>query len=233
VGALALAGVNTLLVNPDLVARWPGLRARLPQGDDRRRTFARTVSVEVAVLVAAVLAAGVLTSVPTSREVAVATRPAVPHVENVDGMFVTVEAVPAGPGQRRIVVRAVPTVLPEQAPVVAVEADVTAPGGALETVALEPVDQARYEGALPTEAAGSWTATLRLHRQAHPDTVVSTSWKQSATPDQLPSTLRTLTGLAALLILLALAATGILLRRRRTPPSDPTRPHPTFERSLS
>ncbi len=30
VGALALAGLNTLLVNPGLVSRWPGLRARLP-----------------------------------------------------------------------------------------------------------------------------------------------------------------------------------------------------------
>jgi copper transport protein len=233
-GALALAGVNTLLVNPDLSARWPRLRARLPEGDGVRRTFVRTVTAEAAVLVVAVLAAGVLTSVPTSREVAVATRPAVPHVENVDGLFVTVEAVPAGPGQRRIVVRAVPTVLPEQAPVIGAEADVAAPRGAVETVALAPIEGSRFEGSLPTEDVGAWSATVRLHRQAHPDTVVSTGWEQSATPDQLPPTLRTLTGLAALLILVALAAAGILLlRRRRTPPSDPTRPHPTLERSPS
>ncbi len=232
-GALALAGINTLLVNPDLAARWPALRARLPQGDAVRRTFVRTVTVEAAVLVVAVLAAGVLTSVPTSREVAVATRPAVPHVENVDGLFVTVEAVPAGPGQRRIVVRAVPTVLPEQAPVIGVQADVGAPVGSVETVALEPVEGSRFEGSLPTEDVGTWTAAVRLHRQAHPDTVVSTTWEQSATPDQLPPTLRTLTGVAALLTLVALSVAGILLRRRRTPPSDPTRPHATLQRSPS
>ncbi|MEZ5093761.1 copper resistance CopC/CopD family protein [Nocardioides sp.] len=230
VAALAVAGFNTLLVNPDLAARWPAVRARLPQGDDVRRTFWRTVSLEAIVLVVAVLAAGVLTSVPTSREIAVATRPAVPHVENVDGMFVTVEAVPSGEGQRRIVVRAVPTVLPAVAPIVAVEADVVAPDQQTTTVPLEQIDEGRYEGSLPTETPGRWSTTLRLHRQAHPDTVVSTTWQQSATPDQLPHTLRTLTGLAALLILFALVVAGFTLRRRRTPPGDPARPHPTLER---
>ncbi len=189
------------------------------------------MTIEAVVLGMAVLAAGVLTSVPTSREVAVATRPAVPHVENADGMFVTVEAVPDGPAQRRIVVRAVPTVLPERAPVTGVEADVVAPGGRLESIALEPVDERRFEGSLPTESAGTWSTTLRLHRQAHPDTVVSTTWEQSANADQLSSTLRTVTGLAALLILLALAVGVLLLGRRRTPPSDPsqTPPHARAE----
>ena len=114
VGALALAGVNTLLVNPDLVLAMARSAGRLPRGDDGRRPSCAPWTIEVVVLGVAVLAAGVLTSVPTSREVAVATRPAVPHVENTDGMFVTVEAVPDGPAQRRIVVRAVPTVLPSR-----------------------------------------------------------------------------------------------------------------------
>jgi copper transport protein len=232
--ALAAAGVNTLLVNPDLASRWPALRSRLPRDRDTAlRMFVRTVSVEVALLVTAVLAAGVLTSVPTSREVAVATRPAVPHVENVDDEFVTVEAVPDGPGRRRLLVHVVPTVLPEVAPVYAVEALVGAPGQAARTVALKAEESGRFEATLPTEVAGTWSVQLRLHRQAHPDTVVSTTWEQSATPDQLPHTLRTLTGLLAFLILAALVATLIILRRRRTPPGDPARPHPTLERSMS
>jgi copper transport protein len=231
--AIGLAGVNTLRVNPGLADRIPSLHGRVAPAEERPDRLALTVRIEAALLVVAVLAAGVLTSVPTSREVALATRPAVPHAENVDGLFVTVEAVPDGPGQRRIVVRSNPTILPETAPVLAVDTDVTDPDGRTEQLALTALDGGRFEGAIPASETGRWTIDLRLHRQALPDTVVSTSWQQSATADQLPHSLRTLTGLLAMLILAALAAAGIILRRRRTPPSTPTRPHPTLERSMS
>ncbi len=231
--AIALAGINTLLVNPGLAARVPGLAGHVGSSEDSPRRFTRAVAAEVAVLVVAMLAAGVLTSVPTTREVALATRPAVPHAENVDGLFVTVEAVPEGPGERRIVVRAQPTVLPVTAPVFSVEAAVTGPDGRAEQATLTAIEDGRYEGSVAAPETGRWSVQLRLHRQAHPDTVVSTTWEQSATADQLPQALRTLTGVLAMLILAALAAAAIILRRRRTSPGEPVRPHPTRERSMS
>ena len=88
-----------------------------------------------------------------------------------------------------------------------VEADVSRPAVGRASRS-SPSTRHASKGSLPTEAAGSWSTTLRLHRQAHPDTVVSTTWEQSATADQLSPTLRTFTGLAALLILVALTAAG-------------------------
>ncbi len=231
--AIGLAAVNTSFVHPRLVEGLPGLRGLVPVTERAPRRFPHTLVLEAGVLVAAVLAAGLLTSVPTAREVALATRPALPHSENVDGLFVTVEAVPDGPGQRRLVVRAEPTVLPEQAPVYAADATVVGPDGTTETLALPAADGGQLEGSVPTDRAGHWSAELRLHRQAAPDTTVSTSWEQSATADQLPHTLRTLTGLLALSVLAAMVLTGLLLRRRRTPPDAPAQSNPTLERSMS
>ena len=125
-------------------------------------------------------------------------------------MFVTVEAVPDGPAQRRIVVRAVPTVLPERAPVTGVEADVVAPGGRLEKHALEPVDERRFEGRCPRVRG-----TLVDHVAAAPPGTSGHGGRVhhlGAVGQRRPAVVdpRTVTGLAALLILLALAV-GVLL----------------------
>ena len=113
VAALALAGLNTLLVNPTLAARVGRLARRGPDwAPVPVGRFGLLVCAEALVLVAAVGAAALATAVPSAREVSAADRTTAPQQATVDGLFLTVEQVPAGPDKSRVVVRARSTVLP-------------------------------------------------------------------------------------------------------------------------
>ncbi|MGD9958241.1 copper resistance CopC/CopD family protein [Nocardioides sp.] len=218
--ALALAGINTLLVNPaaaDRVAAVLGLRLRptTPRG------LARTVTAEAMVLILAVALAAVLTSVPTAREIAVATRPAAPQAANVDGLFLTFEAVSDGPRRNRLILRMRSTIQPEPAPVLGVDVDLTGPGGEERTVALPAVEPGRYEASTAALEPGAWTATVRTHRSGLPDSVMTAAWAVPEPAAALAHPLGRVTSILATLLLLALGlVVGFRRRRSRPPHSD-------------
>lgn len=227
--ALALAGLNTLLVNPriaDRVAVVTGLRLR----STGPRALARSVTAEVLVLSTAVLVAAVLTSVPTAREVAVATRPAAQQVASVDGLFMTFESVPEGTGHTRLILRMRSTIQPEPAPVEGVDVQLVGPAQS-DLVRLTPIEEGRYEGSTNALGPGSWSGTVSVHRAGLPDSVMLSDWRVAPPAAALASPLRTVSTAIAGLLLAGLATALILLRRRRTPPSDPRPSHPTLVRS--
>jgi copper transport protein len=219
--ALALAAINTLLVNPHLAAR-VGRALRRPVGwlPLPRRRFVTVVAAEVLVLVVAVGAAGVLTSVPTSREIATATRQTVLHTATVDGLFVTLEQVAAGPDQSRLIVRARSIVKLEQAPVDAVSVGLAGPTGTREVV-FDRIEPFRYEAETAKPTPGVWTASVSLRRDGLPTAVtrirlpVPADGAESAQPLQLVT--------SALAVLLLAVALGALLtvRRREEPAVEP------------
>jgi copper transport protein len=211
--ALALAGVNTMLVNPDLAAPVGRLLGR-PAGwaPVTLRRFPALVAAEVLVLVVAVGAAAVLTSVPTSREVASAARDTTVHAANVDGLFVTFEIVPAGPGTSRLIVRLRSTQKPEPAPVSAVEVLLDGPGGGARA-SLEPVEPGRYEAEAAAPTPGDWRASVAVQRGDLPITVTQVAWTvaEPATGRAGPLEVAT-TGLAVLLLV---GTAGAVVRTRR------------------
>ncbi|MFN8193825.1 MAG: copper resistance protein CopC [Nocardioidaceae bacterium] len=231
--ALAVAGLNTLVVNPRLAAvvasRAGGWAAR--RSLDGR--FTRTVALELGVLVLAVAAAALLTATPTSREQAEATRPSTPHAENVDGLFVTSEAVRSGPLSTRLIVRIRPTTLPEPAPVTGVDVLLTGPRGE-EKVTLEEVEPGRFEGGASGEAPGAWTSEVRVHRPGLVDAVTHASWLVRPATVDGSGTLRLVTAGPSALLLGGLGV--VLLRRRRggeqPATSDPATDHRQLEESL-
>ena len=212
--ALALAGVNTLLVNPTLAAR-VGHRLGRPAGwvPVPRRRFPALVGAEVLVLVVAVGAAAVLTSVPTAREVASASRDTTVHAADVDGLFVTFEVVPAGSEVSRLVVRVRSTVKPEPAPVSAVEVLLEGPGGTTRA-ALDPVEPGRYEADTAAPVPGTWTASVAVQRGDLPIAVTQTRWTVARPAPDRPDAPELVTTALAVLLLVGTAAAVLRTRRR-------------------
>ncbi len=206
--ALALAGLNTLAVNPGLAAR---VRSRFGGRVDRvaeGHGFARRVRVEAGVLVLAALLAGVLTSVPTARERAEATRETLPHVANVDGLFVTFEAIPSG-ASTRLIVKVRPVTMPQPAPLAGVDVVLEGPGGG-STVPLTEVESGSYAGRSAGLTAGAWTAEVHVRRAGLLDAVTTSSWTvRSATVAEVTPLRVATSGLALLLV------AGLLVAVRR------------------
>jgi uncharacterized membrane protein len=237
--ALALAGLNTLLVHPRL-ATAAGRRLGRPPGwaplSPHRLTS--LVAAEAVVLVVGVAAAAVVTSVPTAREVAAATRATAPHHEDVNGLYVTFEDLPAGPDRATLLVRVRPTVLPEPAPVVEVRVALAGPGPAAGTVALVPVEAGRYEAATPRPGPGAWTATVTVVRPGMADTVTHARWIVADPGDAGTRPFRLVTTGIAVLLLLGLLV-GLLIglgvvpapRLRRAPLPVPAVPEALSEAS--
>jgi putative copper export protein/methionine-rich copper-binding protein CopC len=222
VAGLALAGLNTLVVNPELavrvgrVVRRPSWTASLPG------RFRILVAAEAVVLTAAVAVAAIATTVPSSREVSAADRATAPQHATVDGLFLTVEQEPAGPGKSRMVVRVRSTVLPAPAPVEGVDVQMVGPGDSSSRFDLDRVEQGRYEQISRSPGAGRWTAWVAVRRPGLPDAVAEVHWTVAAAGVDEATPLRTATtGLAALLVAALGTGTGLAARRRRRVSVDP------------
>lgn len=229
--ALALAGLNTLVVHPG-IARW--IAARLPAplgrvitGRARRGPLVRTVRVEALALSVALVLAAALVSSATSREVVNARTPSTVNANTVDGLFITFEEVPAGPGYGRLLVRISDIIRPNPAPVEEVDVDLSGPDGQQWSVPLVP-DAAEvdlYDARTTEPGPGDWTATIWVHRSGAVETVATSTWNvpSKAADGYGPFRIAT-TALAA--ILLAVLVTGVWIRRRnrrrrQTRPPDP------------
>ncbi len=162
-----------------------------------------------------------LTSVPTAREIAVATKPASPQATNVDGMFLSFESVADGPTRDELILRLRSTVQPPPAPVVGVDVDLDGPAGEARLVSLEGVDEARFEAPTEALAPGVWHATVNVHRTGLPDTQMTADWTVATPAAELANPVGRVTTILALGLLLALVLVLVLVRRRRPPPTDP------------
>jgi copper transport protein len=227
--ALGLAGLNTLLVNPTLAARLGQMARRGPDWTPVPvGRFGFLVCAEALVLVAAVGVAALATAVPSSREVAAADRTTAPQHATVDGLFLTVEQVPAGPDKSRVVVRVRSTVLPAPSPVRGVDVQLVGPGDSSTRFDLERVEDGRYEAVSRAPGAGRWTAWVAVRRPGLPDAVAEVHWTvtEPAGDDTTPMRAVT-TALAAVLIAALGTVTGLVARRRRRlvnrPPAPRTR----------
>ncbi len=251
--ALLLAAINTVLVSPGVVARVaprlaprvgrllgltpaPLRSAPLPSvpvtsSPRRLRRFATVVAAEALILVVAVGAAGLLTSVPTAREVATATRQTVLHTATVDGLFVTFEQVAAGPSQSRLIVRARSIVKLEPAPVTRVQVTLAGPTNKRD-VTFEQIEPGRYEAETATPTPGAWSASVVLEREGLPAAMTKIGWTVSADSTEGVRPLQLVTTAVALLLLAAMVGALLLIRRRRAeavatpelhPPVTPTR----------
>ncbi len=235
--ALLLAAVNTVLVDSALLDRLvparPRALLRSAAPADRGKVFAGTLVAETVVLTIAVAAAALLTSVPTAREVSVATRPVAPQASNIDGLFLTFESVAEGSdGRRRLILRLRSTIQPEPAPVTGIDVRVTGPGGSTELVPLTEVEPGRYEGATDVEPVGEWEGFVAVHRLGVLDSAMATSWTVRSAAGEFATPLRTLTMLVAGLLLAVLIGLTLILRRRRVPDVDVDMQHAVRERSL-
>ncbi|MBC7441165.1 MAG: copper resistance protein CopC [Ramlibacter sp.] len=213
--ALALAAINTMLVNPPLAARVGRVLRR--QGGWvplSRRRFVTVVAAEVFVLAVAVGAAGVLTSVPTAREIAIATRQTELHTATVDGLFVTLEEVAAGQGQSRLIVRSRSIVKLEEAPVSAVSVALAGPTGTRE-VQFDRIEPGRYEAETVKPGPGAWIASVSLERDGLPTAVTRLRLTVPAENAETVRPLQLVT--SALAVLLLAVALGALLTARRRP----------------
>jgi hypothetical protein len=187
------------------------------------RRFPTVVAAEILILVVAVGAAGLLTAVPTAREIAAATKQTELHTATVDGLFVTFELLSSGADQSRLIVRSHSTVKVEQAPVSAVSVTLSGPDGATRTVLLERIEAGRYEGETAQPTPGAWEAALALKRGGLPDAVTQVGWTVSAARPEGASSLEVVTSALAILLLTAtLGAVGFA--RRRKPDNTSSRP---------
>jgi hypothetical protein len=217
--ALGLAAVNTLLVNDRLASR-VATRLGRPVGwlPVPRRRFPLVVAAELAVLALAVGAAALLTSVPTGREVAEAGRVTAPRTAGVDGLFVTFEEVPAGPGRARVIVRANPTVRPQPGPLVGVDVLLVDPDDRSTPVTLRAVDPGRYEAEVAAPRPGEWQAWVAVRRTSVPDAVATMTWEVPDTRSDPVSRLEVAaTAGAALLVIGLIGGLALIARQRRRP----------------
>ena len=217
--ALALAGYNTLVVNREIAHRVGRVLRLGPTWRPRPRPFTTTVTVEAIVLALAVAVAGLMTSVPTAREVDAAAAVTAPHSDTVDGLFVTFEAIPVGT-TTRLVVRTEAIVRPLRHPVAGVEVGI-APGQSTtpttaegERITLRAAEPGRYEATTADAPGGDWTAQVVLHRSGAPDAVVLVPW--SSGPGDAPTPLElAASGLAAALLAGLATIVAVSMRRRR------------------
>jgi len=215
--ALSIAAYNTVVVNPALADRVLGTRVSW-RPDPRR--LATVVTVEAVVLVVAVAVAALMTTVPTAKEVTRAGVLSAPAHATVDGLVVTIEAVPTGSSQRHHV-RIEAVIRPVAAPVTGVEVGVVGSSAGRSRddarVVLSKTEEGRYAGSLPGALDGDWDAQLVLQRAGAADSVLDVPWS-SGTGDRTTPLERTTSPLAVLL-LMGVASVLVLVaaRRRRTP----------------
>ena len=207
--ALALASYSTLVVNPRLADTVLGTRVAWRP---RPRRLSTTVTAELVVLATAVAVAALMTTVPTAREAGRAGTLSAPVSDTVDGLFVTFEAVPTGSSQH-LVVRTEPVVRPVAGPVTGAEVGVAAPGAGAVRVTLRETESGRYEGTVADPAPGDWSASVVLHRDGRPDSVLVVPWspgsREAATP------LEVATSALAVLLLAAIGSVLLLVAARR------------------
>ena len=213
--ALALAATNTLLVRGAVAV--PVTRAlRRPDGW-APLTMSRlpvVVAAEVAVLAVAVATAALLTSVPTAREATATERQSYLHAAHVDGLFVTLEDVPAGAGSSRVVVRVRSTVRPEIAPVDAVEVVLDGPTGA-SNVPLALVEPGRWDATTAALDPGTWSATVAVQRGDLPISTTEVQWEVAAPLGDGVGPLEAAAGALAVLLLVG-TGVGVFMVRRRS-----------------
>lgn len=225
-GALAVAGTTTALLHPRIAAR-VGRALGRPTGwvPVPQRRFPTVVGVEVTILVVAVGGAALLTSVPTARDVGLATSEASVHTANVDGLLITFEQVPAGPGSSRLIVRTRSTVRPEPGPVTAVVVTLTGPAGESTPVTLERIEADRYEAGAASPAPGGWAATIAVDRAGASPAVMDVTWEVAPAVTAGAGPVEIVTGALVLLAILALLATvGVAVARSRARRGATTRP---------
>ena len=210
-------------MHPGLAARVPTVARFLRTADGTTR-FGRTVRAELVVLGVAVCVGALLTAVPTSREVAQATRPTAPHAENVNGLFVTFEAVPSGTTRTRLIVRVRPTTLPQPAPVAGVDVLLSGPGGLADSVGLDEVEPGRFEGDSGALGAGDWRGEVQVHRPGLPDAAAVADWTVEPATRGDSGSLRTVTTWVAVLLLGGLLL--VVWRVRRQRPAGDLDPEP-------
>jgi copper transport protein len=217
--ALAVAGFNTLILNPRLtapLARRLGRSTGWPAVSPAR--FPALVTAEVLVLVLAVGAAALLTSVPTAREVALAARVTAPGTASVGGVFVSFEALPAGTDQSRLIARTRVTdkTLPE--PITGLDVTLTDQEGTSVTESLDMIEPGRFEVSTEALAAGSWHGVVAVSRQGLPPVAVPVDLTvEGATPSGVTPLERVLTVIAVLISFVLAIITGFARRRPLAP----------------
>ncbi|MEO8328863.1 MAG: copper resistance protein CopC [Candidatus Nanopelagicales bacterium] len=214
--ALALAGVNTMLVNPRLalpVQRMLGMPAGWAPISLRR--FTTVVTAEAVVLFVAVGAAAWLTSVPTAREIELAGQVTAPQIAAADGLFVSVEAIPAGEDQDRLIVRANSTEKTSEQPITSVDVTLTAPDGEAFTRPLDATEPGRYEAAVAQLSPGAWITSIAVAREGLPPTEVSVVLSVNDPDNGAIGRFEALATLLALMLVLVIAASVMLGLRRR------------------
>lgn len=223
--ALTFAGINTLLVNPQLAAR-VGHRLGRPLGwaPVLHRRFSTVVAAEILILFIAVGAAGVLTSVPTAREISTATGQTALHTATANGLFVTFEQLAAGPAQSRLIVRVRSIIKLEQVPVSGVSVTLTGPTGTATTLPLAPIEPGRYEAETAKPVPGAWTAAVALQRDGFPVAITQIGWTVAAASTESAHPLEVLTSILAVLMLAAMLGTVGFTRRHRQVPVALPRP---------
>ncbi len=223
--ALLLAGINTMLINPNVAAPVGRLLGR-PEGWSpvSLRRFTSVVLLEGMVLMLAVGVAALATSVPTALEIASSANQAAPQRVNVDGLFVSMEVVPAGSSQSRLIVRAGAVIRPQPGPINEVLVTLDGPDGSTTNVSLNPTEPGRYEAKTDELTSGIWDATVTVQRNDTSDAIMRLRWDVAeADPDQA----RPLEQVATLMAIFVFAMVLAAIRRFRRPRNDP---EPTMSR---
>jgi hypothetical protein len=178
------------------------------------------VTIEVSVLIVAAAVAALLTSVPPALEVEAASAAPTLHSANVDGLFVTFEEVPAGPGTARLIVQARPTIKPPLGPIVGVGVLLVGPSGSVD-LPLAGVENGRYEVETPM-SAGGWSASVSVRREGRPDAVMRASWVIAPPSSEIVTPFEIVTTALAVLLLAALAFAIHRGRKVRPRPPEPS-----------
>lgn len=225
-GAVVLAGANGARVHPDrasaVVAQLGSrLQAMVPPSDRPGPPGLNPVRAEAGLLLLAVVVAAVMVSVSTPREVAIAESiRSAPKSATVNQLFTTLEVVPAGEAQDRIIVRTNSLRRPEPGPITSVDLVVEGPGGRFDIVEALEIEAGRYEVEVGRLVHGRWDVEITVHRAGLPDTVAPFFWDVEDVDLDHPVALeRALSALAA-----ALLAGALVLRigRRSDPGPAPT-----------
>jgi copper transport protein len=231
---LCVAGFTTLAVNPRIAAvvgRWAGR----PVGwVPPRHRIVELVGTELALLTVAVALAAVMTSTPTARERALTDDVAAPRTATVDGIFVTFEAVPAGAGEDRVIVRTRAITRPQPGPMAGVHLLLVGPDQRTTTLDLREIEPGRFEAATRATEPGTWQVWIAVKRPPAADAIAQVSWEVAPTGLQEATTFERIATAAGWLLMAVAAAGAVRLllggRRKRPAPgsagSDPAEPIP-------